>query len=171
MHIWPGWNLPAAPRRHIWAVSSNALDRSPSEPPTHRDTAEGHTHGFASRCGPFDPPLRRPEIFAAADSARWREHVAEEGYGAVADIIPPEDVDEAARLLLRDLQRLRPELRSLAEVREHHLPRNAAANDLRTGGGLWGTGWGASFGTCPKSFRRRRMSWGARTNQFNSKRT
>ncbi|CAE7549757.1 PRMT7, partial [Symbiodinium microadriaticum] len=45
-------------------------------------------------------------------------------------------VAEALKLLLEDLQMLSPELRSLDEVREHHLPRSAAANDLRSSAGL-----------------------------------
>merc|ERR1719420_2671716 len=39
-------------------------------------------------------------------------------------------------LLLRDLQKLNPELRSLSDVTEHHLPKAMGANDLRAGSGI-----------------------------------
>jgi len=75
-----------------------------------------------------------PKFFNTGDN--WRAFLKEEGYAVVSDILPGDAVAEALKLLLEDLQMLSPELRSLDEVREHHLPRSAAANDLRSGAGL-----------------------------------
>lgn len=95
---------------------------------------QGHTHGAVA--GGWDPPLHRPGLFPAAEAAAWLSHLKEEGYAVVTDPLGEEDVEEALRLLLRDLQLLCPELKSLGEVREWHLPPTSAANDLRGGAGL-----------------------------------
>ncbi|CAE7390054.1 PRMT7 [Symbiodinium sp. CCMP2456] len=75
-----------------------------------------------------------PKFFSTGDN--WRAFLKEEGYAVLSDILPGDAVAEALKLLLEDLQMLSPELRSLDEVREHHLPRSAAANDLRSSAGL-----------------------------------
>ncbi|CAE7533600.1 PRMT7, partial [Symbiodinium necroappetens] len=68
-----------------------------------------------------------PKFFSTGDN--WRAFLKEEGYAVLSDILPGDAVAEALKMLS-------PELRSLDEVREHHLPRSAAANDLRSSAGL-----------------------------------
>eukprot|EP00927_Polykrikos_kofoidii_P061828 TRINITY_DN56656_c0_g1_i1.p1 TRINITY_DN56656_c0_g1~~TRINITY_DN56656_c0_g1_i1.p1 ORF type:complete len:721 (+),score=113.83 TRINITY_DN56656_c0_g1_i1:97-2259(+) len=103
---------------------------------------QGHTHigRRKSRCfwrpKNFGPPLLKPTLFQIDKDSTWRGSLKEEGYVAFTDILSAEDVDEALRLLLRDIQRFNPELKCLGDVREHHLPPTPAANDLRTGRGL-----------------------------------
>lgn len=95
---------------------------------------QGHTHR-PHDCG-WHPPLHRPPIFPLDATDSWRRFVDEDGYVAVANILPPAHVQEALKLLLRDIQRLCPEIRNLDQVREKHLPHSSAANDLRAGAGL-----------------------------------
>lgn len=94
---------------------------------------QGHTHRPGANG--WNPPLLRPSFHELQDNA-WRKSLAREGFVVIEDPLPLEDVDEALRLLLEDMQLLFPELRNLDEVREQHLPPSAAANDLRAGGGL-----------------------------------
>jgi len=96
---------------------------------------QGHTHSAKARG--WVPPLLRPRLFAPKDSGwetGWESYLAKEGYVALTDVLPLKDVHHALGLLLRDLQLLAPELHSLAEVRERHLPPNW--NDLQVGAGL-----------------------------------
>ncbi|CAE7861071.1 PRMT7, partial [Symbiodinium sp. KB8] len=98
---------------------------------------QGHTNGAlptSSRAPLWDPPVLAPKFFSTGDN--WRAFLKEEGYAVLSDVLPGDAVAEALKLLLEDLQMLSPELRSLDEVREHHLPRSAAANDLRSSAGL-----------------------------------
>mmetsp|Transcript_3903 Transcript_3903/g.7871 ORF Transcript_3903/g.7871 Transcript_3903/m.7871 type:complete len:543 (+) Transcript_3903:45-1673(+) len=95
---------------------------------------QGHTH-MAGTSG-FNPPLFRPQFIPAADDAAWLGSLERHGFATIADVLPPEDVTKALELLLCDLQHFEPHLRSLAEVREHHLPHAMGANDLRASAGL-----------------------------------
>jgi len=84
----------------------------------------------------FNPPLVRPHVIPAADDAIWLGSLESNGYVTIVDVLPPEDVTKALDLLLCDLQRFEPHLKSLAEVREHHLPHALGRNDLRASAGL-----------------------------------
>jgi len=95
---------------------------------------QGHTH-MAGMSG-FNPPLLRPQFIPAADDATWLGSLEHNGYTTIADVLPPKDVTQALDLLLSDLQGFEPHLRSLAEVREHHLPYAMGTNDLRASAGL-----------------------------------
>lgn len=95
---------------------------------------QGHTH-MAGMSG-FNPPLFRPQFIPAADDTAWLGSLEHNGYATIADVLPPEDVTKALELLLCDLQHFEPHLRSLAEVREHHLPSAMGTNDLRASAGL-----------------------------------
>eukprot|EP00746_Dinoflagellata_sp_MGD_P000447 gnl/MRDRNA2_/MRDRNA2_100801_c0_seq1.p1 gnl/MRDRNA2_/MRDRNA2_100801_c0~~gnl/MRDRNA2_/MRDRNA2_100801_c0_seq1.p1 ORF type:complete len:540 (+),score=86.91 gnl/MRDRNA2_/MRDRNA2_100801_c0_seq1:54-1673(+) len=97
---------------------------------------QGHTYDPHAASGGFTPLLHRPKLFRAEESNAWRASVADEGYVAVVDPLPPRDVIEAMRLLLCDLQHLNPELKSLREVTEADLPQPMGANDLRAGSGI-----------------------------------
>eukprot|EP00440_Ansanella_granifera_P048713 gb/GFBE01052779.1/.p1 GENE.gb/GFBE01052779.1/~~gb/GFBE01052779.1/.p1 ORF type:complete len:512 (+),score=83.36 gb/GFBE01052779.1/:1-1536(+) len=94
---------------------------------------QGHTHVVGA--SGWNPPLHVPDVFALEDPT-WRQSLADQGYVVVADVLSPEDVQEALRLLLVDLQLLWPGIRCLDEVKESHLPSAASANDLRSAGGL-----------------------------------
>eukprot|EP00747_Dinoflagellata_sp_TGD_P195828 gnl/TRDRNA2_/TRDRNA2_65080_c0_seq1.p1 gnl/TRDRNA2_/TRDRNA2_65080_c0~~gnl/TRDRNA2_/TRDRNA2_65080_c0_seq1.p1 ORF type:complete len:576 (-),score=75.36 gnl/TRDRNA2_/TRDRNA2_65080_c0_seq1:42-1769(-) len=94
---------------------------------------QGHTHALGARG--WNPPLRRPHLFEPEEDRAWRHSLAQEGYVAVADVLPEEDVSEALSALLRDLKLLHPSLNNLGEVRERHLPPSTG-NDLRIHGGL-----------------------------------
>jgi len=96
---------------------------------------QGHTHGAGVQG--WQPSLHRPPFFGRLREQAWKPFLAEEGYVAIADPLPGEDVDEALRLLLQDLRRLAGgDLRHLGEVRKQHLPNKGAHNDLRMAGGL-----------------------------------
>ncbi|CAE7268799.1 unnamed protein product [Symbiodinium natans] len=94
---------------------------------------QGHT--YSPHATGWNPPLMVPEFFSTKEKS-WKSSLAEEGYVVLTDVLAADAVSEALQLLLRDLQMLSPGLRNLDEVREHHLPRSAAANDLRASAGL-----------------------------------
>eukprot|EP00439_Symbiodinium_sp_Y106_P008097 s56_g1.t1 len=130
------------------SLVSRAVQLDPRPRPSHphesalvvwdsRTVHQGHTSSTlptSARAPVWDPPVFAPKFFNTGDN--WRAFLKEEGYAVLSDILPGDAVAEALKLLLEDLQMLSPELRSLDEVREHHLPRSAAANDLRSGAGL-----------------------------------
>lgn len=97
---------------------------------------QGHTHDPHAAPGGFAPKLHRPQLFQPEECDAWRAAVAEQGYVVVADPLPPEDVVKAMRFLLRDLQHLKPGLKSLRDVTEVDLPRAIGANDLRASSGI-----------------------------------
>jgi len=98
---------------------------------------QGHTHHPSAASQPgWDPPIHRPVLFRLEESQAWKQWMADKGYVAVTDLLSSADVTEALSELLSDLRLLCPGLTSLEAVRESHLPRSSAANDLRTGSGL-----------------------------------
>lgn len=64
---------------------------------------QGHT--YAPGAQGWNPPLKVPAFFKADDPA-WKSSLREEGYVVLTDVIDSADVQEALRLLLRDLQPL-----------------------------------------------------------------